>query len=65
MSDQAKASRSRAYGRSYLVFDANGEEYATIRGRLLGNAIDDAKACGGEVWLAGRCVVPATTVAGM
>lgn len=57
-----KASVSRAYGRSYLVFDNNGREYNTIRNRSLADALADAKECGGELWLAGRCVVPAWNV---
>ncbi len=62
MTNAQKAQASRAFGRSYLVFDRNGEEYATIRNRLLSHALDDAKACGGEIWLSGKCIVPAWNV---
>lgn len=62
MTDTQKAKASRAYGRSYLVFDKSGQEYASIRNRLLSHVMEDAKACGGEIWLSGRCVVPAWNV---
>lgn len=62
VTNEQKAKVSRAYGRSYLVFDRNGNEYNTIRNRLLSHALDDAKECGGEIWLSGKCVVPAWNV---
>ena len=62
MTNVEKAKASRAYGRSYLVFDGNGNEYGTIRNRLLDHAMTDAKACKGEIWLSGKCVVPSWNV---
>lgn len=62
MTDTQKAERSRARGRfTYVIFDRNGEEYSATA-QLLTHAIGDAKACGGEIWKAGRCVVPAWNV---
>lgn len=59
---EAKAKLSRAYGRDYIVFAADGSDYATIRGRLLDHAMDDARECKGEIWFKGRCVVPSWNV---
>lgn len=64
MTEAQKAAASRAFGRSYLIFDRDGNEYATIRNRLLSSAMQDAKECGGEIWMSGRCVVPAWNVVG-
>ena len=57
-----KSKLSRAYGRNYIIFDRDGREYASIKGRMLDGALRDAKMCGGEIWLKGRCVVPAWNV---
>lgn len=62
MTHEEKVKASKAFGRSFLIFDRNGEEYCTIRGRLLMDALEVAKECGGEIWLSGRCTVPAWNV---
>lgn len=59
---EQKTKASLAYGRDYIVFDRDGIEYATIRGRSLSQALAHAKICGGDVWLSGKCVVPASNV---
>lgn len=62
MTNSEKAQTSRAHGRFALcVFDRNGELYTHTR-RLLSHAVEDAKACGGEIWVNGRCTLPAWNV---
>lgn len=62
MTDKEKARVSRGRGRFvYVVFDKNGECYSHTA-RLLQHALDDARDCAGEIWLGGRCVVPAQNV---
>ena len=61
MTQQEKINASKAVGkRRYLIIDNNNEEYCVAS--MLHHAIDDAKKCNGEIWLAGRCVVPSWNV---
>lgn len=53
-----KAKLSRAIGRSFVVFDQNGDEVETIRGRYLVDVIELCKKHNGEAWISGRCTVP-------
>jgi len=63
MTNEQKAAASRAYGRSYLVIDRDGNEYAGVRARLFSHAFEDARRCGGEIWMSGRCVMSQKAVA--
>lgn len=59
MDDKQKAQASRAFGSSYLIFDADGNEFETIRNRSQAEVLKIVDRINGEAWLSGRCVMRA------